>query len=586
MLREFFLKHKNKFNISAKIIVLALPFLVLVYFGIKIYDAKKYQDTYALDFNKNNFNNKNLPFYVSEDANSPKVISTEEISNNTVAAIAGSPLSFVFQPKEFPLNKTITFSAQLKDFGDWEISLVCPNCDKKDQNIWQPFYYGFLSNGYEKVATYTEAFVYSSDIDRSWEKADNLDDWLAKNVTKNDTVAILNKAIAQSRLADKNLDFKDNSFTILDKSIRGPHQFYVYLKNNLDLNIVKKDLNIYDNADDVRVAIYDSDNNLIGQGILPDDGITKKSDEFSPVVRKNFNFPVPREGVYRLSLEEVGGNTTKDWLITYLKVNTNKIMFVGQAPILFVEPIDLYVNIKHQTELETNIWMKAQVQATKFYSKNYNFQISSSEEDVNKWKKIVLEPEDYQISYAGNQYLRGPNVSWKKEALFSFAGDQGASPSDANIVITHYSFIKTADDFISVEKKFSSEEIDRSNDLSKITIQIRNNNLNKQFKEEDALYQKGYNLLAQFNQYNLFGTKELNDNREGVNLVSWLNNVISASSTLRLPSDLTLTGDELKKISSFGRSIITDTISSADFQLTESVNPGQVIFKEVKINVK
>lgn len=585
MINNFFLKHKNKLNQPAKILVLLLPLLAIAYFGFKIYEANKYQASYVLDFDKGNFNNKSLAFYISEDENSPKIINREKIDNTTIATVAGSPLPFVFQPKEFPLNKTLTFSAKLRDFGDWEISLVCPNCEKNDQYSWQPFYYGWLNYNYQKAITYPEASIYSSDTNRSWEKADNIKDWLAKNIKKDDKVSILDKAIPQSFLTNQNIDFKEGSSTILDKSIRGPHQFYVYLKDNLNLDIIKKDMNNYDNSDDVRVALYDLEDNLIKDGFISDDGITIKSKEFAPVLRKNINFSVPYSGIYKLSLEETGTNTTKDWLITYLKINTNKIMFVSGKQILFMQPINLYTDIKSATDLETSIWMKSQIQTTKISSTKYNLQINNTDNDLTKWKKITLEPENYQISYNGDQYLQGPNMSWQKDALFDVSNNQVNETVKPNIVITKYEFTKASDNFIEVKKQFLPQELNKLSDLKNINFQLRNTKLNERFITESSLYEKGFNILGQFNQYNLFGTKELSNNRNGADVGSWLNNVLPTNASIRLPDNLIITQNNLNKNSSDKRKIIIDSAATVDFELTESINPGPVLFKEVKINV-
>jgi|GEM_PF-2608755 len=581
-----FKKWKNKLNTTAKVVVLLSPFLILGFIGFKLYSAYNYKAEYSVDFDKNNFKNKELPLYIDELADSPKFSYFEKLDGQTFAQIEGSPLSFVFKPKKFPLNKILTFSAKLRDIGNWEISLVCDNCEKKDQYNWQSFSYGWLHDNYQKVITYPETSIYSSDVNHVWENADNLNDWLTKNIKKNDNVTILDKVIPQSRLANQNINFKDGSITILDKSIRGPHQFYVYLKDILDLNIIKKDLNNYDNSDDVRIALYNLDDNLIKEDFIPDDGIAKKNNDFAPVVRKNIKIPIPYSGIYKLSIEETGTNITKDWLITYLKINTNKIMFVKEQPILFVQPIELYANVKNPTSLETNIWYKEQIQATKISSIKYNFQINNTENNFNKWEKTTLEPENYLISYSGNQYLKGPNMSWKKEYLFDIFSSNVNEIERPNIVISKYKFIKTLDNFVEVKKQFSSEEISKLNDLKNITFQIRNIKLQEQFEKEDALFQKGYKYLAQFNQYNLFGTKELSNEGGGNNLSSWLNNVLPVNSSIQFTDRLNISDKDLNINSSDKRSIIKNTIPIADFLLTENINSGQVLFKTVKINVE
>ncbi len=113
-----------------------------------------------------------------------------------------------------------------------------------------------------------------------------------------------------------------SSRTLLEHALRGKHDAYVYLTEPLSLNIEKRDLNWYENSDELKVKLYDHED-LLGAVIIDDDGVITKNQSIS---RRQEGMLVQEdefhEGVYRI---EFANND--DLLITKIKGNIPKLVF-------------------------------------------------------------------------------------------------------------------------------------------------------------------------------------------------------------------------------------------------------------------
>jgi len=520
-----------KENALLKAVVLILPLILVFYLGINIYNAYNYKTVCSIDFNKENFKNTELPLYIDEEPDSPKFMSSGSIINDVYyTEITGSPISFVWQPEEFPLNKTISVSAFLKGEGDWEISLVCPNCSKEEKYDWQPFYYGKL-NDYVLAANFGNLYIYSLYNNLEWQKAGTIEQWLEKNIPQGASIEILNNVYPKSKLVNPNIDFIEGGWTKIDKTLRGPHQFYVYLKDKLDLEVIKKDLNGYDGADDVNMILYDLEDNIITQIKIEDDGIDISDQNiFAPVVKKRVEHNIEKEGVYKLTFEEAGAGKS-DWTIKYLKINTNKIIFTGNTN-LILDPGTLYTELSENKELKIYAWHGNAVQTIKFKGENTTQELEITENELEKWQFVELNPGGYKINFAGDQHIGGANFAINKESYFEpFVYDLSKS-KNSSIVLADYLFEK-GDEWIKTSKNYTKENFEKIDNLKEIKFLIRNKKLEKKFREEQKLYDNGFHFLAKFNKYKLLGKKGLNVYvSEADNIIDWLKDLIPEGSAL------------------------------------------------------
>ncbi len=571
---------KGNLNALAKIVALLLPFSILIYLGVKFYDAKHYEAVYEIDFNEENFKNTELPLYINELQNSPKFSYFEKIDGQTIAQVEGSPINFVFQPEEFPLNKNITVSMILQGDGDWDISLVCPNCEKEEKYDWKSFYQGSLSD-YILAASFDGINIYAKE-EKNFLPANSVEEWLCLNASANSSIEIKNEVFPKSKLVNPDIDFHEGEWTTMDKTIRGPHEFFVYLEEGLEMEVIKKDMNNYDGADRVRVALYDLDGVLIEENFLEDDGIDEKSVEFAPVVRKNIKIDVQNNGVYKMTFEEADLDFAKsDWRITNFKIDTNKIVFANRS--LILDETKLYTKNSEMLNIGFYAWHGGAKQVINIKNSDGEQNINIEKEQLGKWQYANLLNGENIISVDGDQYTKGFNFSLNKNNYFQIYSYSINEIENPDFVISNYAF-KKSDNWFIVKKSFTALELGKLDELKSLTFQIKNSELYKQFKNENSLYSQGLNPLSQFNEFKLFGNKELeNTDANAVDLINWLKKSLPYGTALLLPDNLFLDEADL---SNNQITIIKDDQENFDFALTKNIIQNPILFKEIKIDVE
>ena len=114
-------------------------------------------------------------------------------------------------------------------------------------------------------------------------------------------------------------DFKIKE-TIINTSLRGGHNFFIYAKGDLNIEIKKQDINWYKGIDYLLISLYDSNDNLIENFTIDDDGFIEVNKNVTIIQISNFSFKNLTEGVYILRFSNFDG------LIREIKINTNKIV--------------------------------------------------------------------------------------------------------------------------------------------------------------------------------------------------------------------------------------------------------------------
>ena len=95
----------------------------------------------------------------------------------------------------------------------------------------------------------------------------------------------------------------------------------MYLGDNIDIELNKKDLNWYGGEDVLTISIYDLNDNLILSDKIEDDGITDNSESEGKNQIKEIKKKFKMGGTYKLVL---GGN--EDIILNSLKINSNKVV--------------------------------------------------------------------------------------------------------------------------------------------------------------------------------------------------------------------------------------------------------------------
>ncbi|MCA9486767.1 MAG: hypothetical protein KC548_03895 [Nanoarchaeota archaeon] len=120
-------------------------------------------------------------------------------------------------------------------------------------------------------------------------------------------------------------------FTI-NTSFRGPVLFKAYYnQNEIFVTLTKKDLNIYEGDDIVRLRILNSQEEEIASFEMPDDGTNNSNSSVSNNEQQfSFKTNISTKGLYTLSFEGVQ-NRGEDFEIANITTNTNKIMSIGRV---------------------------------------------------------------------------------------------------------------------------------------------------------------------------------------------------------------------------------------------------------------
>jgi hypothetical protein len=115
--------------------------------------------------------------------------------------------------------------------------------------------------------------------------------------------------------------------TEIDTPLRGRHVAYVYLENEpFKLDLVKQDLNWYEDPDPMTIKVYKS-KDLVYTATIADDGISDGSKKNGPPQEAHLENPgpgLPENGVYKIVIDSSG-----DTILKRLRTNLHKIVFEG-----------------------------------------------------------------------------------------------------------------------------------------------------------------------------------------------------------------------------------------------------------------
>lgn len=173
-------------------------------------------------------------------------------------------------------------------------------------------------------------------LSQSWDMtAGNGTVLLQRGKKYNSINEFLDKEKNLSEIAVYNYDFKAEYLLanyksaeekqIIGYSLRGPYQFYTYLKDeDLDFNFIFSDLNKNKDADPINLNIY-YNNTLIDNYNLPDDGIVSDVGEVGKNRELKFNLANLPEGAYKIELRANDDIITKS-----IATGRNKMAFINK----------------------------------------------------------------------------------------------------------------------------------------------------------------------------------------------------------------------------------------------------------------
>ena len=164
-----------------------------------------------------------------------------------------------------------------------------------------------------------------------------------------ETIALYNYDLKQEYIIP---DYEpENQEKILEYALRGPYQFYTYLKDeDLDYGFVFQDLNKNKDSDPIYLQLYYGDQ-LIDTRSLEDDGIKEDNEKILKERKLEFKLKNMPEGVYKIELR-----VNDDIVTQKIETKQTKIAFLGKMRIANKDNknISLYTDSKNVKALTTN----------------------------------------------------------------------------------------------------------------------------------------------------------------------------------------------------------------------------------------
>lgn len=195
----------------------------------------------------------------------------------------------------------------------------------------------------------------------------------------------------------------------LNYSLRGSHTFYTYLKDEVaDFIFTLEDMNRSKGGDEIKVNLYDENNNLLFSDKMVDDG-NPEGNEVVAIPRKlNFQTPELPEGVYRM---EVVAND--DVFIRQIRTKQQYIVFINK--VYLGDTVDSSFSPDKDVELLTN---SKQIKAVVPHSEGFQIlKIGGEELNLNEaYKQYSYINDKNEISV----YIPKGDVLLQSDDLWSF----------------------------------------------------------------------------------------------------------------------------------------------------------------------
>ncbi len=261
-------------------------------------------------------------------------------------------------------------------------------------------------------------------------------------------------------------DYKSAETKIIT-SLRGAHTSYIYIDGDLNLEVKKQDINWYEGSDELEIALYDSNNKLIANTSIEDDGITEvKNKETAKIQKGVFKVENLSEGVYKLELGEA------DALIREIIINTNKIVFQrvfladNSLYGLETKPSEVYIKTNKNESLEMATYHREGIQNITYIekgkNKTFNFYQKNSQLNLN------LSAGEYELRIPKNDIILSgtPYFAFSKENYFEpfkqkviqVKNDIAWLKENVDYIITDYKQPSQEEDWLIAETKFNIKD--------------------------------------------------------------------------------------------------------------------------------
>ena len=267
------------------------------------------------------------------------------------------------------------------------------------------------------------------------------------NVPKNSIIATDQDLKSTTNIIQ---DYTPNQLSI-GILLRGNANFYIYVKDRLDLKIVKRDINWYEGEDTLNVNLYDLEGNAVSTMTLNDDGINISNKNLETNSQHgNLIVDDIKAGIYRLELTNNGDMIIEEILINQNKIVTNQLFLADNE--LYggkTKPVHIYTKTSSKGVIKFKTWHEAGIQTIKINDDHVTIdQINKDfSYDLEKNKEFIISTEKNNLIMTSSSYL-----SFDKDSYFE--------PFQYQIVplIRDLNWLENNVDFIFTEYKTPQEE--------------------------------------------------------------------------------------------------------------------------------
>ncbi len=330
---------------------------------------------------------------------------------------------------------------------------------------------------------YNYSLIYDKTIEElmkkySYENQDNLFLFKlnknAKDYTLNDFLTntpstklatTLNMTVPEFKIED----YSPERLTI-DTAIRQSPVFYVYIKGDFEVEVWKRDLNWYENEDELNISLYDLNKKLIASKIIEDDGEDEKKVDKDNEDKEKGTLKVSglKEGVYKLELKN-----NKDMIITKIRLNQNKIVLSKE--LILAQNKDYFNNFEEKSYVyfKSSDKTTIHVKALHNYAANQTLEIDSEDFELGEANKDYTEyfpiSEDFHTikSLKNDIKITGPEFfSFTKDSWFNpfegknvkYKNDFKYLKKESDYVLVDYDLVKKVSGWLITSTNFSISE--------------------------------------------------------------------------------------------------------------------------------
>jgi hypothetical protein len=516
-IESFFTSKKNYFSKRYIISLASAAFVVLV---IKFYPVPPDIHSYYLSLAKDDIGQTTKNLYLAEDKKSTKFGQVGADEKGRFVELASSPISLVWKPSRFPLNKEVSVSAEFEDSGDWDISMVCSRCKPSKKYNWQPFYRGALRD-HELVQSFGGVHVYAKEKPTEQTAASSLKEYLSKVVQPGASIRVLDNSYPLSEIATAPDDFVEGSRTTIETGLQGSHELFLYLADALSAEVTVVRNGEFREAASA-IMLSDIDGNKISQEAFREATAATVTPSQRYVAR--LNQKLPSAGVYRLLVD-----IQSDETIVSLSVNTNKV--VVSSGVSLSAPSDLYTEVLAPTVFSTSLNVRTSNAVTSFAAGEgvQAFDLDFRRDAVTK----TIQAGSYAIKSTGSQKIVGSFFAFNRDQYFSPTLYNISKTDSPDIIIALVKMEKSRSGYLA-ELAISREELLRVGGLKKVTFEIRNAALGHRFSQESVLKMDNYSKIITHSNYDLWAKDNVLEVEASNSLEGLLANMLPRDTVLSM----------------------------------------------------